>query len=123
MRARHDVPRGISPAPSPTQPIATIWNGTHGPSPPTKKADAAVPSAPSENPNAGPNEFPASRTTMNIAENPPTNPGRRNATIAAARVPSNAIAFGPMPPRSIWTNSTVPKSPASRSAIQGASAR
>ena len=68
---------GSRPAPIPTQPTATIWNGSQGPNPPTNMPDANVPIAPSTKPKPGPNELPATSTTMNIAENPATKPGSR----------------------------------------------
>ena len=105
MRTRHDV-FGSSPAPMPTHPTATIWNGSQGPSPPMNSPLANVPTAPSRNPNPGPNALPATSTTMNIAQNPATNPGRRSATIAAPSTPSSAIVFGPRPPRPSSTKST-----------------
>src|SRR5918996_1501782 len=75
-RTPHRPGRGNIPAPMATHPTATIWNGSHGPSPPTNIPDANVPTAPKTNPKPGPNALPATSTTVNIGENPPTNPGR-----------------------------------------------
>ena len=113
MRVRGGV-RGSMPAPIPTQPIATIWNGSHGPRPPMNRPLANMPTAPSRNPNAGPKLFPATSTTMNIALKPATNPGSRSATIAAPSTPISATAFGPSPPRPSSTNSTTPRHTRSR---------
>src|SRR5918992_879640 len=108
MRTAHPPFRTTIPAPIATHPTATIWNGNHGPSPPTNIPDANVPTAPNTNPKPGPNALPATSTTVNIGENPPTNPGRRSATIAAPRTPMSATAFGPIPPRPSSRNRSVP---------------
>src|SRR5699024_11355053 len=47
--------RGRSPAPRPTQPAASIWNGSHGPTPPVSSAEENSVLTPSRNPNPGPN--------------------------------------------------------------------
>ena len=120
MRTGHVV-FGSSPAPMPTHPTATIWNGSHGPSPPRKSPLANVPTAPSRKPKPGPNAFPATSTTMNIALKPATNPGSRSATIAAPSTPSRAIVFGPRPPRPSSTKSTAPRQITSTARITGPS--
>ena len=45
---------GSSPAPSPTHDAASIWNGSHGPTPPVRIADANSVVDPSTKPNPGP---------------------------------------------------------------------
>src|SRR5919199_486183 len=102
-------------------PTATIWNGGQGPSPPANNPDANVPTAPSTKPKAGPNELPATSTTMNIAENPATKPGSLSATIAAPSTPTSATVLGPMPPRPSSTNSRKPSAARRTTMMPGAS--
>ena len=52
--ARPRTRRGRSPAPRPTQPDASIWNGSHGPSPPVSTAEANIVVVPSTKPKPGP---------------------------------------------------------------------
>src|SRR5881227_2573435 len=57
--SRRPVARGRQPAPKATQPAATIWNGSHGPTPAVRSADANNVTAPSTNPNPRPSTRPA----------------------------------------------------------------
>ena len=53
------MPGGRSPATSPTHDDASIWNGSHGPTPPVMSADAKRVVEPSTNPKRGAVDAPA----------------------------------------------------------------
>ena len=114
---------GSRPAPSPTQAAASIWKGSHGPTPPVMRADAARESAPSEKPKPGPSARPP-RTRMNQMGSSPAVPapsGRRTHTTAVS-TPSIAIDFASMPPSASCASTTMSTRGTTAAKIHGASA-
>src|SRR3954447_16411499 len=99
ISARPRTPRGSSPAPRPIQADASIWNGSHGPTPAVTRADANRDVQPRTNPKPGPYTRPDStkrKNTVSIPDVPA--PSGRSAALTADRTPSIASAFESMPP-------------------------
>lgn len=104
------------------QPIASIWNGIHGPTPPVSSADANIVTEPSTKPNPGPRTRPLSTIRKNIGSIPavPAPIGRSAAPVAAS-TPSIATAFGPSPDSEIVAATTATRRTSRPAKSHGAS--
>ncbi len=113
---------GRQPANSPTQPAASIWNGSHGPTPPVSNALPKSVSMPSTKPKPRPSTRPAGISKKNTGEAPDASmPSGRNAAPHAVRTASNAMAFASMPPSANSASTTTSSSGNTIANTQGAS--
>ena len=112
-RSTRPEARGSSAAPSPTQPAAIIWNGSHGPTPPVSKAPVTMASAPRTKPKPRPSTRPARMRRKNIGSSPAVPALRtRSAPPMAARTPSTAMVLASRPPAATSASDTSASSPA-----------
>src|SRR3954447_13521701 len=118
------VARGRQPATKPTQPAASIWNGSHGPTPAVSRADVNSVTEPSTSPNPRPSARPASTRRKKTGSKPATPPpSGRSAAPTAASTPSTATDLASIPPSAISASTTASSSGSSRTNSHGASDR
>lgn len=122
QRPRSRSGPGSSPAPIVNQPMASIWKGIHGPTPPVSSADANMVTDPSTYPKPGPSTRPLRTIRKNIGSMPavPAPIGRSAAPVAAS-TPSMATAFGPSPDSEIVAATTATSRTRSPANSHGAS--
>src|SRR6478736_8759685 len=114
---------GRQPAKNPIQAAPSIWNGSHGPTPPVSSADTNSVSAPSTNPKPRPSTRPAGINRKNTGSKPATPPlGRRSAAPHAASTPRRATALASSAPSASSASTTASRSGNNRASSQGASA-
>ena len=103
-------------------PPASIWNGSHGPTPPVIRADAKNATAPRTKPNPRPKTR-AARMRRNHSGSNPLMPGlgTRSAAKQAARIPSNATALASIAPSESSAITMASRSGMRPTKIQGAS--
>ena len=92
----------------PTQALANIWYGIHGPTPPVIRADENRVVHPSTKPNPAPNTRPARIRRKNSVSMPavPAPSGRRAAPMADS-TPSMATALASIPPSATSATTTI----------------
>ena len=91
----------------PTHEAASIWNGSHGPTPAVISAEANNVVEPSTNPNPGPNTRPPRMRRRNTVSMPPRPaPSGRSIAPRAVRIPSIATALASIPPTLISARTT-----------------
>ncbi len=95
----------------PTHAAPSIWKGSHGPTPPVRRADANIETAPRLKPNPGPRARPPRMSTIQIGSSPavPAPSGRR-AAMTALSTPSMAMALASIPPSLTCVRTTTSRS-------------
>src|SRR5215218_8913910 len=112
---------GRQPARKPTQPAASIWKGSHGPTPAVSRALANSVTEPRTSPKPRPSARPASTSRKNTGSKPAAPPpSGRSAAPTAASTPRTATALASMPPSATSASTTASSSGSSATNSHGA---
>ena len=116
--------RGSSPAPIPIHAQTSIWNGSHGPTPPVIRAEANSDVHPSTNPKPGPKTLPARMSRKKTSSIPAVPaPSPRRIALTADSTPRIARTRASIPPSLNSASTTTITSGSSARKMKGGSMR